>query len=147
MNDWHARAKEVAFEIITDTNHVCNGINIILLTSSVRAVYIGHDVITSWYRESMWKGACEDPHTAHTTSWVAVDHCPSFFYMRNRGLRAPRRQGEVARAICPQPDCGSATTKKKKMRRVKKKERERRIKIRPRKRYPAGTRLPRSHYR
>lgn len=28
MNGWHARAEEVALGIITDTNHVCNGITL-----------------------------------------------------------------------------------------------------------------------
>lgn len=43
-----------------------------------------------------------------------VDRLPSFFYTtRNRGPGAPRRQGKVARAICPRPDCGSAERRRR----------------------------------
>jgi len=56
-------------------------------------------------------------HTPRLESRWTVVH-PFFYTMKNRGPEAPRRQGKVARAICPRPDCGSVEKRKKKKREV-----------------------------
>lgn len=69
------------------------------------------------HREPTRRRCNEDPaYSAHRVvpRWTVAR---SFFTRRRiggpRGPGAPRRQGKVARAICPRPDCGSAELRRR----------------------------------
>lgn len=108
--------KKLLSGIITDTNHVCNGIAL-FYSRRVCALFTPVSAkpprdTASWYEKV--RGS------SHTTHSVPSRGGPSsilFYTMRNRGPRAPRRQGKVARAICPRPDCGSAVRGRRRRRR------------------------------
>lgn len=144
-NDQHARAEEVTFG-----NHywheACNGITL-FCSPSVSRVYIDHLVTP---RIGARRYVCWTSCTKHPGSkWIVVHP-----FLHDEESRAPRLCDDDVRWLEPSALGRIVAPEERERKRQKEREweSEKRGKGRhknqtPKERYPAGTRLPRSHYR